>query len=131
MNTHEYEFVRSFVIKNKKNRFLDFLQNPKRRKDIIKELPHFKYFEDRYIKRISGKDENANYIYSFLIANGAIEECYIISENRNLDERFIGLEFAIKETLGKGFGTIISCKPGCLIFYVGEDERFFCMKESQ
>jgi hypothetical protein len=128
MNPHEYEFVSSFVTKDKKDRFLQFLDNPKRRKDLLKELSHFKHFEARYIKRISGKDENESYIYSFLKENGATEECYIISENRQLDAKSFKLRDAIGETLGRGFGTIISCKAGLLIYFEGEDERFFCIK---
>ena len=128
MNLHEQQLISVFIVKNKRDRFFQFLNNPKRRKDLIAELAHFKHLDTKYIVKIPGPNQNVETIYKFLKSKGSPDECYVLSENIIIDGKFLKLDYVIRETLGSGFGTIVSCKPGELAYYEGELERFFLIK---
>ena len=123
MNYHEKELVYNFIIKRKRDRYLQFLNNPKNRRKFLRELGHFKDFKDNSIIYIPKNQQNEDEIVKRLIKLGSNKECYIISEDSNIDATYMPLILAIKHVLGTGMGTIISCIPGKLAYYEGEDER--------
>lgn len=123
MNYHEKKLIEIFIIKKKRNRYLQFLESLKNRKKFIKELAHFKDFDARNVTSIPENQQNENDIENRLNALGAKKECYIISEDNKIDATQMQLKSAIHKVLGKGMGTIISCIPGKLAYYEGEDER--------
>jgi hypothetical protein len=49
---------------------------------------------------------------------------FAISEDPALDRKELPLLEALKETVGRGMGTVLSCIPGRLAFVETEDERF-------
>jgi hypothetical protein len=55
---------------------------------------------------------------------GAGPKCWIISEWDKLDAREMDLETALRETIGYGMGTIISCIPGKLAYFEDEQDRY-------
>lgn len=44
-----------------------------------------------------------------------------MSENATLDGREVSLTEALRETVGSGMGTLLSCIPGRLGYYEGEE----------
>jgi hypothetical protein len=111
MNLHEQQFINVFIIKDKRDRFLQFLKNPKGRKDLISELAHFKHLDSKLIVKIPGSQQNVENICNFLKSKGSPDECYVLSENVALDGKFLQMDYVIKEILGSGLGTIVSCRP--------------------
>ena len=49
---------------------------------------------------------------------------FAISEDPALDQKELALTAALKEIVGSGMGTVLSCIPGQLAFVETEDERF-------
>jgi hypothetical protein len=49
---------------------------------------------------------------------------FAISEDPRLDQRELPLMDALRQVVGGGMGTVLSCIPGCLAFVETEDERF-------
>jgi len=49
---------------------------------------------------------------------------FAISEDPALDQKELPLVEALKQTVGRGMGTVLSCIPGRLAFVETEDERF-------
>jgi hypothetical protein len=49
--------------------------------------------------------------------------CWVISEDAEIDGRESDLESALENVSGTGMGTILSCIPGKLAYFEGEDER--------
>src|SRR5207247_3887921 len=47
-----------------------------------------------------------------------------ISEDPSLDQKELALVDALKQIVGRGMGTVLSCIPGRLAFVETEDERF-------
>jgi hypothetical protein len=124
MNEHEEGFVRSFIEKNKQERTAMFLLQPKRRKEFLRSLAHFRGLDMRYAKVIPPHVAHTAEEWSRLLrSKGAPERCWVISEDLSRDGREVLLEEAFKETLGYGMGTVISCIPGRLGYFEDEDER--------
>ncbi len=67
-------------------------------------------------------------MYAILGGLGAPDTCHVISEGR-FDGQEMELLAALEETVGSGFGTVISCLPGRLGYFEGEmRERYILQK---
>jgi hypothetical protein len=55
-------------------------------------------------------------------SKGAGLTCWVISEELAIDGRELDLREALEHVQGGGMGTILSCVPGALAYYEGEDE---------
>jgi len=56
-----------------------------------------------------------------LLSKNAPDVCYLISESTSLDGKVMPLEEAINKIVGSGIATIVSCIPGELAYYEGEN----------
>jgi hypothetical protein len=63
-------------------------------------------------------------ILETLRSKGAPEKCFAISEDDDLDGKELFLSDALKEIVGRGIGTFLSCIPGRLAYFEDEDGRF-------
>jgi hypothetical protein len=132
---HEQGAIRSFVQRNKQERFLGFLANPKNRKKFTGSLAHFHWFDPKFgtpipwkidqdpkltpwEKHVQGIDN----IYRLLKSKGAGMACWAISEDSEIDGRELDLREAREHVNGRQIGTILSCVPGKLAYFEGEDE---------
>jgi hypothetical protein len=120
---HEAEVVKAFILPSKRNRYLEFLTTPKKRAKFIAQLSHFKHLNPKFAFNILGRERNPASLLKLLAARGAGSKCWVISENSRVDAREMDLEVALKETVGSGMGTIISCIPGKLAYFEDEDSR--------
>ena len=50
----ETEFIKTFVVKQKQERYFFFVQSPKRRPRFLRELYHFSDFNPAYVVPLSG-----------------------------------------------------------------------------
>ncbi len=66
------------------------------------------------------------WVLTELRQRGAPEACYVISTRSDLDGRTMPLAEALGEVHAMQMGTLISCIPGQLAYYEGEDphERY-------
>jgi hypothetical protein len=125
---HEEEVVKAFILPSRRNRYLEFLTTPKKRAKFIAQLSHFKHLNPKFALSISGRETNSASLLKLLAAKGAGSKCWVISENSQLDAREMNLEAALKETIGYGMGTIISCIPGKLAYFEDEDGRYILQR---
>lgn len=117
---HEAAFVRAFVIPAKQGRLLELLPNRKRRESVLRTLYHFRDLDPRYASQIPASDQSTARIEGLLLKLGAPRECYIISDDKDLDAQTMPLNSALEEVVGTGGGTLLSCIPGLLGYYEGE-----------
>lgn len=123
-SVHEQEFVRSFISNQKRDRVLMFLSNPKRRLEFTQKLAHFDGFEPRYVSRITASvAHTAEELAAVLRSKGSTEMIWAISGNKELDGRAWLLDEALKTVWGSSYGTILSCIPGKLAFFRGEEMK--------
>jgi hypothetical protein len=121
---HEEAAIKAFIIPNRQERYLSFLSNPKRRSRFTSELAHFKALNPDYLLSIPSDQQNPSSVVKLLVSMGAGPKCWIISEWDKLDAQEMDLETALRETIGYGMGTIISCIPGRLAYFEDEDVRY-------
>jgi len=120
--TEEFAIVRSFIVKDKRERFLSFLSNPKRRGEITRRLADGREIDSRCHVKIAADQQDPASIAKLLKARGAGADCYVLSENKTLDGKRMLLLEALAQTVGYGMGTIISCVPGALAYFEGEGQ---------
>jgi hypothetical protein len=118
----ERKFIEAFATKDKRQRLLDFFASDKNRWKGLLELQHFHpdIIDSRRAERIPRSESSPDNISRRLKQKGAPAECYVFSNCKELDRRFMPLDDAIRETHGLGIGTVISCIPGELAFFEGE-----------
>jgi superfamily II DNA or RNA helicase len=123
---HEREFVKAFVPRERRERWLELLANPKQRQKITLQLAHNAVFRSDRIVAIEPRQQHAKPLSELLTRKGAPELCYVISESEELDGREMLLVDALKAIVGYGMGSIVSCIPGRLAYYEAEGpkERF-------
>ena len=131
MNIHEQEFVESFVHSARQERVRLGLANPKKRRKFVEEFAHHGTYilAPECLRSIKPSETNPDSICAILRSLGAPDTCYLLSEGKNLDGTEMPLLTALKEVVGGGMGTVISCLPGRLGFFEGEvRERFILQK---
>jgi len=119
----EEQTIRAFTLPQRRDRIVCLLGNPKRRDDITRELAHFKWLDMRFAKKIAPNQQTPSAIAALLRSKGAGLTCTVISESSKMDGRELGLDEALREVVGYGMGTILSCIPGKLAYFEDEDER--------
>jgi hypothetical protein len=117
---HEEATVRAFIQPTKRERYLGFLSNKKGRT---------KFLNPMYIVPILPGHQNPSSIAKMLAAKGAGPKCWVISEDPQFDGQEMELDAALRETIGRGIGAIISCIPGKLAYF--EDEDFRCILQRE
>ena len=122
----ETEFVKTFVIKKKQERYVYLVKSRKRRKTFLRELYHFRDFDPAYEVPLSGATKTADGLIAELRRRGAVHDCWIISVRADLDGTTMPLADAIHEAR-RTEGTIVLCAPGKLAYYEGEPPHNQCI----
>ena len=82
---HEEAVVKAFTIPVRQDRYLEFLQSPKKRAKFIAQLAHFKHLNPKFVVGIPGNQQNPSSRLKLLVEKGAGTKCWVISENSELD----------------------------------------------
>jgi hypothetical protein len=123
-SVHEQEFIRSFIQKERRERCSFLLSHPSRRRQFTAELAHFKWLDERFAPAVPGSmAHSAVEMVSLLKRNGAGPTVWIISEDRSIDGRALPLEEAMDCIWGGSMGSVLSCIPGKLAFFRGENMK--------
>jgi len=131
MNLHEQAFVESFVKRERRERVLLCLANPRKRRKFVHEFAHHGTYilAPECLRSIKPSLQHPDSIYAILSGLGASDTCHLISEDSNLDGEDMELLEALKQIVGRGMGTIISCLPGLVAYFEGElRERYILQK---
>jgi hypothetical protein len=122
--------IKAFIVRERRERFLELLPNPKHRHKITRSLahPHPGWFDTRLVKSIPPPQNHAADIAKLLRTKGAGTSCWVISEDKRFDAREMDLETVLSAIVGYGMGTIVCCIPGKLAFVESEDGRFILEK---
>ena len=128
---HESEVVKAFFLPAKRERYLEFLTNPKRRRKLIAELAHFGGLDPRWCVEIPPSLQRAESIEDLLHRRGAGPLCWVISERSQLDGRQMGLGEALDAAVGGQMGTILSCIPGELGYFEDEEKRWILQRKQR
>ncbi|MDU0372574.1 hypothetical protein ACFPAF_19390 [Hymenobacter endophyticus] len=116
----ERDFINTYVVKNKRQRYLGFIESPKRRGSFLEMLYHGQDLDKRLFQdlRGSGTHESQSIRNRFENLKNA-DRCYVISVNGALDGQEMLLNEAVDRALGQE-GTLILFGNGAGVYYEGE-----------
>jgi hypothetical protein len=118
-NEHEIGFVSSFIIPERRERYLSLLGNPKRRGKLLNRLNH-SHDVDLSLARQVPPGCTGESLAALLEQMGAGEICYVIADASDTDGQTMDLREALWRASAHGFGVVLSCVPGRLCFYKPE-----------
>ena len=123
----------SFIAPSKKRRYIELVDTERGRKKIRLGLDHFADLDLRFCRRLNPSEQHFPNILQAPKKLGAPPRCYVISSGDELDGREMDLTEALKDTIGRGVGTFVSCVPGRLAYFESEErnERYICHREFQ
>ncbi len=129
----EKALFQAFAVPSKRHRYNELLDTKRGRDKICFSLDHFKDLDPRFCKKVQPAEHNPADILQILRSLGAPSVCYVMSSDSELDGREMGLSDALTNVVGRGQGTFISCVPGKLAYFEGEEphERYICHREPQ
>ncbi|MBZ5645259.1 MAG: hypothetical protein LAO19_21070 [Acidobacteriia bacterium] len=110
--------------RNKRDRYREILSSPRLRRKFTSQLAHFTDFDPKYRLPIPSSKLFVNNIARELQRRHSPVIVFAISEDPALDQKDLPLVEALKQIVGRGMGTVLSCIPGRLAFVETEDERF-------
>lgn len=113
----ETKVIKNFIVKNKQERYLTFISKEKTRGKFLDKLAHFSTELKGFDEIINGKYKE---IRERIKPLKNVMDCYIISENRDIDGRRMKIEEALTETIGYPFGTLIVFGNADVVYYEGE-----------
>ncbi len=126
------DLVATFVIRDRRGRYLKLLATAHGREKLRKDLAHFADLDLRLATPIQGA-HGASAIAEMLRAKGAAQSCYSLSESSQLDNRELPIADALEAIVGRGMGTFLSCIPGRLAYFEGEErgERYILERDAR
>ena len=129
MNVHEEQFARSFIVSEKRARYLELLDSERGRKKLVWGLDHCKDLDMRFAHLIPPNQQTVDSIERILKSKGAPDRCYVISSGDEIDAKEMLLSEALQKTVGWG-GTFISCVAGKLGYFEFDEpsERYILEK---
>lgn len=131
--SRESEFISRFVSSAKRGRYLSLIQSRKGRKKFVDALDHFHDLDARYARLVPTNVQTIKDVEAVLKQKGAPEYCHVISSNAEIDDRELLLGEALQKIIGMGSGTVVSCIPGELAYFEGEEqnERYVCFRRDR
>ncbi len=127
---HEVALIQAFVNPSKRQRWLQLAGHPERRPKLRAQLAHLRDLDERFASRFGDGEQTLEAIRTTLLARGAPKACHLLSESAELDGRSLRLDEALQLVVGAGYGTLVSCVPGRLAYYEGEEpqERYLLVR---
>lgn len=118
----EEEIVKAFFEKQVQERVLHELFSPKKRDQALNRLCHQyeKMLRGKYMTEILPPNSNPKDIYELLKKEGAKNSVYSLSYNEKIDGKELPLLEALKQAVGFGMPSLISCIPGELAYFEAE-----------
>ena len=112
----EIKVIKKFVDKLKQDRYIQFISSPKNRQKFIADLSHFNFLQWDKFDKVNGNETEI--IMTTLQKRKVLDTtCYVISENKEIDTKILGIKSAINETAGYGMGTILVFGNADIIYY--------------
>lgn len=111
---NELSLIAAFVNHNKRDRYREFVSNPRLRHKFTKQLAHFADFDPKYRLSIPSNSLFADNIARELQKRRSPNIVFAISEDLALDQKELPLLEALQQIVGRGMGTVLSCIPGRL-----------------
>lgn len=131
MNEHEAAFVRAFVRRERRDRYLLLLAGPAKRRKILDRLQHRAWVDFLLPPPLPKAARNAAAVEALLRTRGAPDTCRVIAHAHEFEGREVRLAEALAAAEVHDFGMIVSCVPGRLVFLKGEEVGVWFLLEKE
>ncbi|MDN3725545.1 hypothetical protein QRD02_14260 [Aequorivita sp. SDUM287046] len=101
----EIKVITKFLNSAKRDRYVSFVQNGKNRPKFLKDLSKTDFLNQNLFESMNGNESEI--IKNRIKSIGNINDCYVISENKNIDQKRMSIESALTETIGADQGTLL------------------------
>jgi hypothetical protein len=118
---HSAALIRAFITAERRERYLSLLTSSRGREKLRGRLAHLHDLDQRFVSPPPSNEQTPSALAALLRARGAPEECVLLAEDASLDGRRLPLAEALQMIVGRGMGALLSCIPGRLAFYEGEE----------
>lgn len=116
----EAKFVDVFVLEAKRSRYKKLLRNPRKRGKILDRLNHNADLDFSQGVELIGKEAFSAQLIEKLLAYDIDEECWLISDDSDLDCKLLPMREAAELTAEANWGTIMICPPKPIVVYRAE-----------
>jgi hypothetical protein len=124
----EEQLIKTFFLKERRDRYLTGLADPRKRRKFTNEFCHFKHMDSRYVVAVLPAHQNPPNLYKLLKQYGAPDDCWVVSDEIDLDACRMNLREALDAIVGRTFGTFLSCVDGRLAYFENEEGRCILFK---
>lgn len=114
---HEEAFAKAFISSEKRARFIQYLADSKRRKEMLDRLNHDLPYLPGFATEVPGRQDFPGELEKLLVAKGAGPTCHVIAGGLKADGRELPLGEALRLICLQASGAILSCLPGRLAYY--------------
>ena len=101
----EIKVITKFLNSAKRDRYVNFVQNGKNRPKFLKDLSKSDFLNQNLFESVDGNESEI--IKNRIKSIGNINDCYVISENKNIDQKRMSIDNALIETIGADQGTLL------------------------
>ncbi len=104
----EKSFVNTYIIKNRRERIIFELSNPKKRQDALSRFCHaaLKYLQESMII-YQGNKISYGELLSMIREHTKEKQCYVLAYGEDLDQKFMENQNAINQVMGNGMAAIM------------------------
>ena len=133
LNEQEAAFVKAFIIKDKQERYSQFLASPKRRREILDRFNHVLDFDPKYAALVPKELRTAEKLTQLLRKRGAAETCHVMADSLAIDGADLPLPEALDQVIAHDFGSVLCCSPGRLAFHKAEaiEQAWYIFERNQ
>lgn len=120
------EIINLFVIKEKRARFLEFIESPKRYENFLDELLNDpRNLKPEYIIELSSNDQTVKMSLHKLRKLGAGKKAYLVSSNDEFDGIIGNVEEILYLVKGEG---LVFCLGSSLAYYEGHENWRYILR---
>ena len=101
----EIKVITKFLNSAKRDRYVNFVQNGKTRPKFLKDLSKSDFLNQNLFESVDGNESDI--IKDRIKSIENIKDCYVISENKNIDQKRMSIENALTEAIGADEGTLL------------------------
>lgn len=116
----ETRFVDAFVTKQKRSRYTRLLSVPRKRHKILDLLNHNADLDYSQSVELAGKHASSEQLIQKLSTYEIDTQCWMISDDSDLDGKRLPVCEAVELTTGGDWGTIMICPPRPIAVYRSE-----------
>ena len=117
----ERHLIDRFVLRSKRERYLELLKGPKHRQKILERLNHAFDYDPAYATLLDAACKTEQGLRDLLRRRHVADTCWLMADGNAHDGHELRLEHGITELLRNHWGAVLLCPPKPIAVYKTED----------